>query len=151
MSATWKEAFKQTDLNSPSQKYHKSVCASKFEGQQLSLNYHLQARNQVTGGSSGKGWRCVKNEGRSCARASCFRPWTYVCVSPYRLCLFGNGGYLLAFCPQLISLLVHHLLELQHHLPLLPLGAVCTHRQGTFFYPEFRVRITSWWHHSAMQ
>ncbi len=48
-------------------------------------------------------------------------------MSPYRLHLFGDGGYLLDFGPQLVSLLVHHLLQLQHHLSLLPLDTVCEH------------------------
>lgn len=51
------------------------------------------------------------------------------CVPPYRLDLFGDGGYLLGFGPELVSLLVHHLLQLQHHLSLLPLHAVCKHTQ----------------------
>lgn len=53
---------------------------------------------------------------------------TRVCVylRPYRLHLFGDGGELLNFGPQFISLPVHHFLQPQHHLPLLPLDAVCT-------------------------
>lgn len=52
---------------------------------------------------------------------------TCVYLSPYRLHLFGDGGELLNFGPQFISLPVHHFLQFQHHLPLLPLDAVCTH------------------------
>lgn len=48
-------------------------------------------------------------------------------LCPYRLHLFGDGGYLLDFGPQIVSLLVHHLLQLQHHLSLLVLDMVCTH------------------------
>lgn len=53
---------------------------------------------------------------------------TRVCVylRPYRLHLFRDGGKLLNFGPQFISLPVHHFLQPQHHLPLLPLDAVCT-------------------------
>lgn len=47
-------------------------------------------------------------------------------VPPYRLHLFGDGADFLHFGPQLVSLPVHHLLQLQHHLPLLPLGTVYT-------------------------
>lgn len=49
-----------------------------------------------------------------------------VCLTPYRLHLFGDGGELLNFGPQFIPLSVHHFLQPQHHLPLLPLDAVCT-------------------------
>lgn len=59
----------------------------------------------------------------------------FVFVSPYRLHLFGDCGYLLDFGSQLISLPVHHLLQLQHHLSLLPLDTVCTntHTQKNLF------------------
>lgn len=45
-----------------------------------------------------KEWKKVKSE--------LFR------MSPYRLHLFGDGSYLLAFGPQVISLFIHHLLQL---------------------------------------
>lgn len=55
--------------------------------------------------------------------------YVFFVLLPYRLHLFGDGGYLLDFGPQLISLPVHHLLQLQHHLSLLPLDTVCTRTQ----------------------
>lgn len=48
-----------------------------------------------------------------------------ISVSTYCLHLFGDGSYLLDFGPQLVSLLVHHLLQFQHHLSLLVLDMVC--------------------------
>lgn len=50
-------------------------------------------------------------------------------VSPYRLHLFGDGGYFLDFGSELVSLPVHHLLQFQHHLSLLPLDTVCSHTE----------------------
>lgn len=51
--------------------------------------------------------------------------------SAYRLHLLGDGGDLLDFGPELISLLVHHLLQLQHHFSLLPLDVIYTHHKWT--------------------
>lgn len=64
-----------------------------------------------------------------CEHAEAVKSLYDVFLSPYRLHLLGDGGYLLDFGPQLISLLVHHLLQLQHHLSLLVLDMVCRHTQ----------------------